>query len=168
MIRVLIIGLLLAAPPQAQAQTQEELQAAVTNLWLALRTCLDHAHAPQGVYSAMQAAGFSVGSIVTGGVAEFSAFGVEGVIAPLPDPANGRGYCSVRSAIVPLATAEAAVFAGAQQAYPNVDFTEPGRFYRAACHHMQITLQGIRHELSFDGIFERGSCGDGQAVEISF
>ena len=107
----------------------------------------------------MQAAGFSVGPIVTGGVAEFSAFGVEGVIAPLPDPANGRGYCSVRSGIVPLATAEDAIYAGAQQAYPTADFTEPGRFYRAACHHMQITLHGIRHELSIDGIFERGSCG---------
>ena len=168
MIRALVISLALIAPALAKAQTAEELQAAVTNLWLALRTCLDHAHAPQGVYSAMQAAGFSVGPIVTGGVAEFSAFGVEGVIAPLPDPANGRGYCSVRSRIVPLATAEDAIYAGAQQAYPNADFTEPGRFYRAACHHMQITLHGIRHELSIDGIFERGSCGDGQAVEISF
>lgn len=168
MIRVLIIVLALSAPAQAKAQSSQELQAAVTNLWLALRTCLDHAHAPRGVYAAMQAAGFSVGPIVTGGVAEFSAFGVEGVIAPVPDPANGRGYCSVASRIVPLATAESAIFAGAQQAYPNANFTEPGRFYRAGCHHMQITLQGIRHELSIDGMFERGSCGDGQTVEISF
>lgn len=166
MIRALLISLVLAAP--AQAQNDEELQAAVTNLWLALRTCLDHAHAPRGTYRAIQTAGFPISPIVAGGVAEFHGFGVEGVIAPVPDAAIGRAYCTVASRIITLAQAEASVLAGAQQAYPDAPTTAPGRFYRAGCHHMQITLQGIRHELSFASMRNNGGCGDGQTVEIAF
>ena len=167
--RVLALMLLclLGGPAAAQAD-DAALRAAVTNLWLALKTCLDHAAAPQDVYGAMQQAGFNVTPIHAGGVAEISAFGVRGAIAPSPDPSIGRTYCSLSSSMVPLAVAEASMLAGAQAAYPGAQVSPSARLYRAGCHHMRITLDGVRHEIAFASRNNDGTCGDGQSTEIVF
>lgn len=168
MIRVMAIALTLMGGSVKAQTTDAQLQAAVTNLWLALKTCLDNASAPFGVYQGMQDAGFDVTRILTGGIAELSAFGVSGAIAPVPDPAGGRVYCTLTSPIVPLAMAEASMFAGARAAYPGAQMAQSDRLYRAGCHHMRITVGGTRHEIAFASMNNDGTCGDGQSTEIRF
>ena len=91
------VMLALAGP--AAAQDQQSVSA--HNMQLAVEICLRNYRTEQTLPQAFGAAGFSVSSGPDAGFASFAADGVTGAFSTSP----ARGFCSVQSTLVDLATA---------------------------------------------------------------
>ncbi|MEJ6393742.1 hypothetical protein V8J82_10770 [Gymnodinialimonas sp. 2305UL16-5] len=128
----------------ASAQTADEVQAAATNMWLAVSTCFEHARSLNTLVPGFEAAGFSIGTDLD--ATTFQAFGVMGYL----NPTHPNFFCSLQSEIVPFAVAQQVVADNLAAAFPNAQIgaAEPS-IDNLGCPMRAVTLDGETYDLLF-------------------